>query len=1095
MKSPSEFLTFFINSKNLSSPDGRPLYGYKISDGTYQALKTILKDYWDGTKECHACFVLYVVEFLRADFDEGHLNWDSIFSEIEKTEFNQHNKRSAIVKEGLSYWDRPLFSTTSGIEYIESLRFESGLPNTCLNEKNNVSRLIRKSFQYLETYQIDELELINMIFADNLISYLPAVLRQETFYELVAKICIRFLELKINYNLGQEDNPIDRLSTVYPQWKEGMPLKISGQNMEAFFDHLVSEISKAEKLDRQVIQIVHELTQIDDQFSIKSLINVPQGIYSASAFSIEDTYLFEKLPGHFIMLFECGDLIKPLAYLSKTADGRISSKGLLIEFPVKVYGKDWKVGFSSNKKVIELYSGISRSFQMTPGEPLLFISDESNKWFFKGSGNQKVKQKLGKVLIPDSIHFKDQDHPESLAKTETGLSIYELSDSYNFINHHDQFEYKISFNEEKESVYTINLLDESFAHISQKLVCYLNPDTFFKPPRVYLYNSKFGINERYNGEIQVQQSGNSWKPINEVAQYGLNKLRFLNASGEIIGYQKITLLPEDFRVKIDQRLNQILILTDTKLIVHPERNDTSINVSYEDGTTIIDLETTSLDASPYLYFLLVFEDNQSMKIKLPNPAVHEVFTNSVGEIINRKHINLDEIHGNALNINNFSDQEIKKYYSLKLVGQQYGNNEVLDIRRSIPVPAFSSVRGPLFHWLNELNTLLTLNESVDAAVKISSSQPHHYVEIKRFEYSPKIHEGKLFIDEDYISSEIQICAFPLNQGFSKENIHSVHFDSELDVWNLESSLPEGLWFVYSSKESERMVRPKLFINQIEKPEINSQLSIANIHEACWMSFKDRQAKLIDYFNNKHNQFDDRLWQELYNLHQETKHLPFDTLDVWKALVKSEKGMLTFLLSNWVDEDLITNLAREFSFSWRLIPIDLWTDTLQNWYLENQQSPAFEHIMSYKTGFIQSELEFSLIKQIIQGSRIEISEKDFILSLTGMINGDGNAGLRIKHGEGTGKWPTLASDYIKEKYKLMPNYYRSIIPGQFANWQKPVIYLPVIMAYQSVYGNMINQTELDPKTKLSLWLTAEFDQDYFKSAFDLCQSFFYSKKTA
>ncbi|MEP4670175.1 MAG: hypothetical protein ABJZ91_15210, partial [Cyclobacteriaceae bacterium] len=92
IQSTTHFIHYFLSTRDLVSPDGRPLYAYKISDGTYKVLKTILTHHWDGTKECHACFVLYVVEFLRAEFEEGHLNWDSIFSEIEKTQYNQHNK-------------------------------------------------------------------------------------------------------------------------------------------------------------------------------------------------------------------------------------------------------------------------------------------------------------------------------------------------------------------------------------------------------------------------------------------------------------------------------------------------------------------------------------------------------------------------------------------------------------------------------------------------------------------------------------------------------------------------------------------------------------------------------------------------------------------------------------------------------------------------------------------------------------------------------------------------------------------------------------------------------------------------------------------
>ena len=1090
----ADFLNQFLTSKELSSPDGRPLYAYKISDGQYNALKSLLINHWDNSNECYACFVLFSVEFLRAEFDEGHLNWESIFSTLNKGDYNNHNKRSTIVKNGLDYWGRSIYTTGYATEYIESLRFESGLPATCLTQQNQVARLITKSFQFLESFMVNEVNLINMIQASPLIQYLPGVLQQDTFFELVAKICIRFRELKERFNLSNEDHPIDRLNTRHPKWKDDIPLKISGQRMEQFFDNLISEISTVEKLDRQIIQIEHELVELNDQFSIKSRIQVPKGNYSPSAFSIDDVNQFEKLPGHFMMLFESGDLLVPLAYFSKTVDGRISSNGISIELPIKVYGKDWKIGFSSNKQSVELYSGISQSFQLPSHEPLLFILNDSVKWIFKGSGNQKVRKASGRVLTPDTIHFTDSTHPRYIAKTETDLSIFELDITSRFKDDDTLFEYTIAFNQESDTNHSIHLIPNDFGVSSHHILQFLNPDLFFGIPRIYLFNTIFGIHEKFNGELQFLIDKNSWETRDGIDQYGMNKLRFVDKNHEVLGYRSITVLPEDFEVKISDRENQIVIISREKFSILPERNEVKCDINEEEESVTINFWSDIVNDNPYINFLLMFDNGNNVKIKLPNPAVHEVFINSEEEIINRTEMIVDKMHGNAIVINNFSGQNITKQYRLKLVDQHNIDNPDIELIRKIGVPAYGTLRFPLFHWASEINTLLTLAQSVDASVRISSSQPHHFIDAKRFEYFPTISEGQLCIDQPFNPSEIQVKTFRLDHEFSSESVFNIPFDETLTSWYLEDALPSsGFWFIYSSKESDRMIRPKVFIHQLENYNETIHSPIGQIHETCLMSFQERQDKLIELFDSKHNSFDDSLWQELFNLYTETRHLPFDTLDVWKALIKSEKGMLTFLLSNWGDNELIVNLAQEFSFNWQLVPISLWTETLQAWCFANHQDSYFQYTLGLKTEFIKSELGFNLITDILQGTKANRTEFEFIRALKSLINGDGNNGLRVRHTDGTGKWPTMASDYIKEKYKQLSDNYRSIIPGQFWDWQKPVIYLPVIMAYQSVYGSFINHTELDARTKLGLWLTADFDQGYFKSAFDLCQSLFYSKK--
>jgi hypothetical protein len=103
IESLAQFLTDFIVSKNLIEPDGRPLYEYKISDGRYKALKILLTDKWEENSISYAAFVLYAVEFLRAESSEGHLKWDNIFESIKKENLNTPLSREKIIKIGLCF--------------------------------------------------------------------------------------------------------------------------------------------------------------------------------------------------------------------------------------------------------------------------------------------------------------------------------------------------------------------------------------------------------------------------------------------------------------------------------------------------------------------------------------------------------------------------------------------------------------------------------------------------------------------------------------------------------------------------------------------------------------------------------------------------------------------------------------------------------------------------------------------------------------------------------------------------------------------------------------------------------------------------------
>ena len=225
-----EYLNLFLEKRHLNEPDGRPLYEYKISNGRYDFLKILLKESWVENKYCYACFVLYAVEFLRAESSEGHLRWDYIFDSIGKGPLNSPQNRTRIVEGGLNYWKREVFQGQHR-EFLETLRFESGLPNSSLNDNNNLSSLIKATFQLVESYRLTEEELIPFI-EDRIEKYpIPQVLRQENFYGLVTKLCFKFLEFKEKFDLANKPNPTEFLQTQLTNWRSEMPLKIEGDRM------------------------------------------------------------------------------------------------------------------------------------------------------------------------------------------------------------------------------------------------------------------------------------------------------------------------------------------------------------------------------------------------------------------------------------------------------------------------------------------------------------------------------------------------------------------------------------------------------------------------------------------------------------------------------------------------------------------------------------------------------------------------------------------------------------------------------------------------------------------------------------------------
>ncbi|AFL83721.1 hypothetical protein Belba_1083 [Belliella baltica DSM 15883] len=445
VKNFMDFITRFLEKRKLKEPDGRPLYEYKISNGRYQALKALLKENWEDSQECNACFVLYSVEFLRSESSEGHLNWDCIFDSIGKGNLNFPASRSRIVENGFKYWKREIFQGQNR-EFLETLRFESGLPNSSLHDNNNLSSLIKSTFQLVESYRLSEDELIPFI-EDRIDKYpIPMVLRQENFYGLVTKLCFKFLEFKEKYELASKSNPTEYLQNHRTNWRAEMPLKIEGDRMNEFFNKIISDISKLEKIEPLALRFETILTEINGEFIIKTLLSIPKGVYSHEAFGLKEDE-FDTLPGYFSLNIEVEGKIKSLTSFTKINCGKISARGLDgFILPFDVINKEWVLTFSSENMELRVESEIAKYFKVQSSEPLVFIEENNGKWVFKGAAPLKIKELVCRVLIDESLYSIENLELQKVGKIVEGLTVYQVDSDclINDINNQSAFWVKLA---------------------------------------------------------------------------------------------------------------------------------------------------------------------------------------------------------------------------------------------------------------------------------------------------------------------------------------------------------------------------------------------------------------------------------------------------------------------------------------------------------------------------------------------------------------------------------------------------------------------------------------------------------------------------
>ena len=1087
----SEFLSLFLSDKGLVDPDGRPLYEYKISNGKYQALKVLLIEKWEDNLTCYAAFVLYSVEFLRAETSEGHLKWDYIFESIGRAALNTPQIRTQIVEKGLNYWKRDVFKGQNR-EFLETLRFESGLPNSSLNVNNNLSSLIKYTFQLAESYMLEEEDLIPFI-EERIEKYpIPQVLRQENFYRLVTKLCFKFLEFKKRFGLVNQSNPTEYLQSQLTDWKDEMPLKIEGDRMNEFFNGIISDISKTKKAEPLAIIFNTILKEINGVFSITTSANIPKGIYSYESFGIKEDD-FNRLPGYFLLYLEIDGDAKLLTGFNKTNNGKISVTGIgNIVFPENIHEKEWKLIFTSENKESRVETELSKFLKLNLNEPLVFVNEESGKWIYRGPAPLKLKESDCRIVINEALYVIQSQTPK-LGSTKNGFSVFHVDSDIPIIEQESQSSLWVKLAQENESVkvldFTQKILPESgtFDFLNE------NEQISLGFPKVYLLNRLLGLKEFFSGTIEVLNQEKKWEDSSSKV-VGRRKFRFKERNGSILGVKTLNLLPPDFKVLINVRLSKIELCSSTnfKLFVLKNGVQTEINQQGNSAQLIIDPSFDDVSKT-HIYIGLSFNSFGLIELKIPNPNFSQVFVSGESKVIERVSFSLSKLHGLSIINNNYVGVGERKNYKLKLNDIYNRDASALEIKKAIWVEAFSTNRQPLYQWIQQVNQLFSLTTNTRAKVRISSETPHHYIEVSKYDGELIFDEpsGLFSIENSAGLTELTLSSFRLDQGFNGQDL--VTFKLEGTSWPILDYLPsDGVWFVYSEFGSAQSIVPKVIIKG-KISAIPEDGPIDHLYQACYLDYDSRIQRFKEFFDTHYLNFDHPVWKELYELFQASEHLPISALDVWKGLVKSPKGMLTFFFSDYFNSNLTRKISEELGFIWQLVSVYRWKESFTT-YLEylNSKDLKFDTNRSkaIKLSEIQNILGLESLAVLLNENPVPINIQLISILMDGHINGqEGSPGIRTRHLEDK-KWPLFVGEFISSKFNQLPNELKNLLPTELKNWQMPVVYLPIILAYHSINGRFIRVQELNPEILLGIKLNMDFDKTYFDDVYSLIQGFYF-----
>ncbi|OZI07001.1 hypothetical protein BWI93_16985 [Siphonobacter sp. BAB-5385] len=277
-------------------------------------------------------------------------------------------------------------------------------------------------------------------------------------------------------------------------------------------------------------------------------------------------------------------------------------------------------------------------------------------------------------------------------------------------------------------------------------------------------------------------------------------------------------------------------------------------------------------------------------------------------------------------------------------------------------------------------------------------------------------------------------------------------------------------------------------------------TIAEFHEASSFSFKDRQRLFIDLFDRIAYDFANVNWITLQELYQATKHLAFTALDVWPALVKSEKAIVHFFLC--FESATIARLSQQVSVNWHKMPVHVWVEGFRAYHqylLQTLPEAVVQIILQQKLQELEIGYSLKSLAQIIRYQVLEeamspeftVCQHSLILSsmIQNVIFGSqGIVGLLQKH---QNRVPTHLQAELEERFKLLPAPLRALLPPVPQHYLRPLVYLPVVLAFQSVHPDALSLAELEPYPCSCL---IGFDESFFEYLYNLTQAYCWLTRT-
>jgi len=944
-----------MEDRAMQRPDGRMLYGYRLSDSEYQSLRETLSlsvqfgkldEVVKRIRGFSPLFVLYASEWWRREYTGGAWRWEPIIESFGgNSDDLAANTRTDCVVRGFSYWNhRP---GGAGKKYFGAIVAHGGLPLKAIGKKSGkVSAVMSHTLRLAARYRWDEAQMADAVAERS--GEFPASLRRVEIYELIARMVANVLDLKHEYGLEGDGDPLATLNSKDPEWRQRFPLPLDDEPAQVLLAGLVREASQQVAITSTDIFVVERTLAKsgDGCFELQSSMRCPAMVETEALCG----FLREKeLPRYFSIDVQLLDR-QPLIDARQV----LGAEAATISFAARKHiWRGAKACHDHSIHVRDVSGDLLDSALAIPGgeelsleEPWVFVSRDGKNRFI-ASGGARIPEGEAFVVLSDGWQanpLSSDSLIESVGQCqidEEQLYVHRVSGEAILEKNGQQYRIKTKQATGDPGHYVWEGRRLGYSSVPQRV--------FIGPPGLYLYSDD-GDRVRVSArnlawfvagtELPIENANLAQGPVDVYLMEGderVTRFRFVVLPvSAYIDFQSGETASEGEVVFSGWSYSDVAMLTSSV----QSRNSTS------GSEQSVLLRAADIPPESVTITMRWARGSQELVLRLPFPSVGGHFFDNEGRLMGSgEAIPMSKLLGGRLRIFDRNPQAGGHYALLMtLITSQKNSSsaEKLTIDKKIPELEKGIGEVRLIDLQREIEILMGYSDDVDAKVEIVlkvGGNARASIRVTRYEFSLERSPGGFCFSaadiermEHSVLEGVVLMACPLAHigEEPKEIMQESSQCVPVGSWQLESlDSDKSPWLIYPSESSAIYFRPAIWGGQVEDDsELHNQYETIDLKEAIaipdsYFRVPAMESVLVDMAKDfYHPSWDliDHVWSLFH-------HLPLSSIDIWRIVARTPCVAAAVLFRSQLAEDEMSSLAcrlrDELGLVWELISIEEW----------------------------------------------------------------------------------------------------------------------------------------------------------------------------